>query len=547
MQYTRSLLAVLLVSIAFVPFATAQAPAKFTDPVKIDTGLIRGAVIGDDQEINVFKGVPFAAPPVGDLRWKPPVAPLAHEGVLDCVTFGKSAIQEGMAGLGGMAGFDLGSETSEDCLYLNIWAPENKPEQKRPVMVWIHGGAYVMGSGSQSMYDGQALAEQGVILVAINYRLGAFGFLSHPQLSKESDHGSSGNYGILDQIEALKWVQRNIEAFGGDPERVTIFGESAGGGSVFSLLVSPLANGLFQRAIAESGPLLVHKHLDESYAGMKSMETIGQEFFAKLGADNSAEGLAKMRSVAAADLLKVTPSMMETGASSMVGDIMQLSPIVDGWVIPDDPISILAAGKQNDVPVIVGANQDEGTLFTMLAGGMAKTDSEFEKYVQDNFGPYADRVLRQYVKDDALLPKDRQNYLMRDWMFLSAARSFVRGWETVDSDAFYYHFTRTPPTPMAGMLGAHHAAEIPYAFNNRLGFQSPPARDLELAEQMSQYWVQFAATGNPNGGGLPTWPAYKEATDQHLELGDETRVGEGLYRDDLDLMDEIISEWTDGP
>jgi para-nitrobenzyl esterase len=534
--------------IAFVSpvIAAAQDEQKPTAPVQIDIGSVRGLVIGEDDGLHVFKGVPFAAPPIGDLRWRPPVRTKKHAGILDCFTFGGAAIQEPLGSLGVMPGFELGAEQSEDCLYLNIWTPADAKGKSLPVMVWIHGGAYVIGSGSQSMYDGEALAEQGVILVTINYRLGAFGFLAHPELSRESEFGSSGNYGLLDQIEALKWVQRNISGFGGDPERVTIFGESAGGGSVFTLLVSPLADGLFHRAIAESGPILVHKHLDESYAGMNSMETVGQEFFAKHGADDSPKGLAAMRAMPAKELQKAVPSMLESGTRPMLGDMMELAPIVDGWVIPDNPIDILNSGKQSDVPVIIGANQDEGTLFTMLAGGMVSTEDAFRKYVQTNFGVYADRILAQYVSDDNLHPKDRQNYLMRDWMFLAAARTFARGWENVQSEAFYYHFTRTPATPMAKMLGAHHAAEVSYVFNNLVGVKSPPVRDSELAKQMSRYWVQFAATGNPNGGGLPLWPEYKKASDKHLEFGNTTQVGQGLESDNIDLLDDIISDWTGG-
>ena len=526
--------------------AVAQGESKPTDSVQIENGSVRGLIIDDNKRIHVFKGIPFATPPIGDLRWKPPVPPKAHEGILDCFTFGAAAIQESLGAMGAMPGFELGAEQSEDCLYLNIWTPADAKGKSLPVMVWIHGGAYVIGSGSQSMYDGKALAEQGVVLVTINYRLGAFGFLAHPQLSRESDYGSSGNYGLLDQIEALKWVQRNISEFGGDPERVTIFGESAGGGSVFALLVSPLANGLFHRAIAESGPILVHKHLDESYAGMNSMETVGQQFFTKLGADDSPEGLAAMRAMSTEDIQKAMPTMLESGSRPVLGDIMEMAPIVDGWVIPDNTIYIVNSGKQNDVPVIVGANQDEGTLFTMLAGGMVSTDDAFKKYVQSNFGVYADQILAQYESGDKLQPRDRQNYLMRDWMFLAAARTIARGWENVSSEAFYYHFTRTPPTPMAKMLGAHHAAEISYVFNNLIGVESPPERDLDLANQMSQYWVQFAATGNPNGVDLPHWPAYEKASDKHLEFGDTTEVGNGLESDNLDLIDGIISDWTGG-
>ena len=355
-----------------VGLATCVAQAQ-TQPVKhvvtpqirIDTGVLRGLIVGPRNDICVYKGIPFAAPPVGDLRWKPPQPPHAWQGVRDCLEFGPACPQPSIAPLVLMPEMVTNAPLSEDCLYVNIWAPTGRANQKLPVLYWIHGGGFVIGAASQPMYDGEELARLGCVVVSVNYRMGPFGFLAHPALSAESPDHVSGNYGLLDQIEGLRWVRRNIAAFGGDPDRVTIFGESAGGISVDCLMVMPAAKGLFHGAIAQSATALTLPRLREPVDGEQSSEQSGLKAMAACGLDASAD-VAKMRRLDAATLVRAVPIALAIASPiKLQPPFISCGPVVDGIWIPDQPPAIFAAGREHPVPMIVGNTRNEMSLFLL--------------------------------------------------------------------------------------------------------------------------------------------------------------------------------------
>ena len=468
----------------------ANADVVRADVVKVESGQLSGTA-GNSSEIRVFKGIPYAAPPIGDLRWRAPKSPAAWQSVRVADKFAATCMQTPYAE--GSPYHAAAEPVSEDCLYLNIWTGAKSEKDRRPVMVWIHGGALTRGSGSLPFYDGEELAKKGVVLVTINYRLGVFGFYAHPELTKESDRNSSGNYGILDQIAALEWVQKNIVAFGGDPKRVTIFGESAGSWSVNVLTATPLAKGLFQRAIGESGaffgPL---PKLEES-------ENRGLQIAKQYHADS----LAAMRAVPAADLMKAS------------GELAR--PTVDGWLLPQQIYAIYAAGKQNDVPMILGSNADEGTPFTPAA---VKSET-FKSLAKTRFGDQADAYLKIYPAGSDEDAHASSAAAMRDQTFGWEMRTWARlETKTGKSKVFMYYFTRVPPGPFGAKLGAYHASEIAYVFHN---VKSSQDADHRLTDAMSSYWVSLAAWGDPNKKNptLPKWPPYQIKSDLAMGFGGE--------------------------
>jgi para-nitrobenzyl esterase len=384
-------------------------------------------------------------------------------------------------------------------------------------MVWIHGGALTRGSGSTPTYDGEELAGKGVVLVTINYRLGVFGFLAHPELTRESNRKSSGNYGFLDQMAALEWVRRNISAFGGDPGRVTIFGESAGSWSVNLLVATPLAKGLFARAIGESG------------ANFGLMQTLAQaeKNGARFAASIGGGSIETLRAKGPEELLKAT-------------DGFAFPSNVDGWVLPAEVYAIFAEGKQNDVPLIAGSNADEGTaLSPWPASGSA---AAFTENMRQRFGALAGRFFELYpaATDEEARIAHYASY--RDFVFGWQMRTWARlAVRSGKSKAYLYYFSRTPPGPNSSTLGAYHAAEISYVFHN-LGLSTRPYqdRDRKLSDLMSSYWVNFAARGDPNGGDLPKWPEYRPESDTLLEFGDGAAPRKGLHRQALDLFDDYF-------
>jgi len=499
------------------------------DPIRIASGQIAGFSPPDDPGLKVYKGIPYAAPPVGDLRWKPPQPVKPWTGVRQATEPCDWCPQPPSAAFQMKTG-----PQSEDCLGLNVYTRAKDTGERLPVMVWIHGGGFTTGSGMQLFYSGLNLTRKGVVLVAINYRLGPLGFLAHPDLSKESGRGLSGNYGFLDQIEALKWVQKNIADFGGNPNNVTIFGESAGSAAVSRLLVSPLAQGLFHRAIAESGgPFGQNRLLREGHQGWASAEALGRTVAEKLSCISEQDALRCLRSKSPAEIQQAARP-----ASGLFGPGNKFGPIVDGWALPDDPGRLWLNKKITPVPLLVGSNADEGTIFM----GEIKVDSleAYQRWVETIGGDRAADLLKLFpAKSDADV-RQALNKLIAVSSFIAPARIMAHMDAEVQPKVFLYHFTRVPPLPRLQTLGAFHAAEIFYVFGilgPELGASEP---DRVLSDRMLSYWTNFARTGDPNGPGLPSWPAYTPANDTHLELGAEVKPGQGLYREACDFFEARV-------
>ncbi len=510
------------------------------EPVKIDTGLVQGVAASETGDVIVFRGIPYAAPPLGDLRWRPPQPAKAWEGVRECSKFGTAAPQIVSPLLNSFPGMSLGSTTNEDCLYLNVWTPAHRPADKLPVMVWVHGGGYLFGADSQPLYEGTNLSRRGVVVVGMNYRLGALGFLAHPALSAESEHGVSGNYGLLDQIEALRWVQKNIAAFGGDPERVTVFGESAGGNAVYSLLLTPLAKGLFQRAIPESGGTLNFANLKKSAYGRESAEAQGVAFAKKCGVEDGPGQLAAMRALPVDVLLKSVPGLESTRSLGFRNTGMRLAPIADGYLIPDDPMTMFEQGKVNAVPLIVGANGNEGSMFTLVSKLPADANA-FGALLDHDFGPKFGATFKELYSPAQA--KKSMTELMGDFSFVDSARFVARNYEHAHAPAYLYNFSHVASGALGKMLGAHHGSEIAFVFDNlQLGKEQSPA-DLKIRDAMIGYWLQFAATGNPNRDGLPEWPAYNATDDRCLLVTDQIETSQHFRKAKLDAIDAVMETW----
>jgi para-nitrobenzyl esterase len=409
-----------------------------------------------------------------------------------------------------------------------VWTA-TKAGEKRPVMVWIHGGALTRGSGATRAYDGTTLAKKGVVLVTINYRLGPLGYLAHPELTAESPHRSSGNYGALDQIAALKWVRKNIAAFGGDPRRVTIFGESAGSWSVNVLVASPLAGGLFHRAIGQSGGTFgPMTYLKEDRDGRRSAEKVGEAFAKAAGADS----IKALRDLPAEKIVEIFNNNPE-------GRNFRTQPNVDGWALPDEIRNIFTKGKQNDVPVIVGSNANEMTTLTAPAI-VPKKMEDFRKRVETQYGA----MIKEF---DAVYPVNSEAGIadailgsLRDSTFTLPMRTWARMTATGRSKAYLYFFTHVPPNPNSKYLGAYHAGEIVYVFNN-LNRQNTQLQDADykLAEMMSNYWINFATTGDPNGRGLPKWAPYNRETEAYLDFGGAVQIRNHLLKAQLDFIEQF--------
>jgi para-nitrobenzyl esterase len=500
---------------------------SLSQPV-VEGGAIRGS---RSAGIWSYLGIPYAAPPVGDLRWKPPQPVRPWKNVRSCVAYGPSCPQE--------QGIELGplrvGKTSEDCLYLNVWTPADTPRDRLPVMVWIHGGSFTSGSGSMPIYAGDELARVGkVVVVTINYRLGPFGFLAHPALSRESPGGVSGNYGLLDQIAALRWVQKNITAFGGDPTRVTVFGESAGAISILDLMASPLAGGLFQRAIVESGIMEDGGKGIRTSWSLPQAELAGEAFTSRLGL-RGPDVLAAMRHLSTQQVLAAA----STSTDFLVDGGLPYKPVVDGYVLPASPTRSFAAGKQMDVPLLIGSNADEGNLFvsSMKKLGVA----QYHAYLQSAFGRWAPSVEALYPVKAAAQVLPALSRIVTEMGFAATARFAAASMQAArDAPAYLYEFTRVPSVSLPGLpKGAFHGLEIPYVFGKVSSFGVTDPVDLRLSRQIMTMWTTFAATGQPNPVGSRLWPAYRRASDQHLELGTTVRVQSHLYRRACDLADAI--------
>jgi para-nitrobenzyl esterase len=422
-------------------------------------------------------------------------------------------------------------ETNEDCLYLNIWAPARSDRAHLPVMVWIHGGGYANGSASMPLYWGDRLAQKDVIVVTFGYRLGPFGFLALPELSRESAHSASGNYGLLDQVALLAWVKRNIGAFGGDPQNVTIFGQSAGSNSVSLLMASPLAKGLFHRAIGQSGGLFEPFQLAPSYQ-LANSERQGEAYMASLGA----KSLMELRALAAPQLLK--------GKAAAISH-----PTLDAYFLPRSPYEIFAEGKQNDVPILIGSNAAEAR--SLVHDLDAVTAATYQAEIAKHWGTLPPRLFEQYPHaTDAEARQARLDFerdLRFGWDMWAWARLEAK---TGKQPVFYYHFAQDPPFPAVTAYhgwGASHFAELWYMFDH-LGQEAWPwsAADRKLADDMASYWVNFARTGNPNGAGLPAWPDFRDAQ-RVLYLDDPISVGPVANETSLAGFDAVYDQVRGAP
>jgi len=499
-----------------VAFAAAPLGATITQPVKTVGGLISG-VAGKDPLVMVFKGIPFAAPPMGDRRWKAPVPPAAWEGIRKADAFGPSCIQSIVQERKPWTHeFMTHGEISEDCLSLNVWTAAKSASERRPVYVYIYGGGFSEGSGAVPVYDGEGLARKGIVVVTFNYRLGVLGFLAHPELTKESPNQASGNYGLLDQIAALRWVRDNIEGFGGDPACVTIGGQSAGGMSVHSLIASPLAKGLFHRAVVESGGSSIGgAGISLGGRSLADAEADGQKFAESKGV----KSLAELRAMT---WQKLTEPGQGAAAVGGTGGMLMLrfSPIVDGYCLPASAQQVVAQGKQNDVPVLTG--QNAGELGGLAGPQQPATAESFVEQARQRYGDMADEFLKLYPAAGDAAAAIAQAQSSRDQSIVSMYLWARERAKTSKTMAFIYLWDHALPGPDAGRFGAFHTGEIPYVLNT-LSMSDRPFtdEDRKIADMMSSYWVNFITTGNPNGIGLKLWPPAGEKPEV-MEVGDKT-------------------------
>jgi carboxylesterase type B len=485
--------------------------------VRTEAGLLRGEASADG--IRIFKGVPFAAPPIGEARWRPPALPLPWSGVRDATEFGPDCPQPAPPGA---ASGSRAPRQSEDCLHLNIWAPPAANGEHLPVMAWLFGGGYLMGSASDAMCDGETYARRGVVLVTVNYRVGVFGFLAHPALTAESPHRSSSNYALLDQLAALRWIRDNIGNFGGDPKRVTLFGVSAGSASISLLMVSPLAKGLFQQAILESPGAF------RPLASLAEAEAYG----VKLGDD-----LGQLRRMSAAEVLAKTPLFVPKMRALTAPRVLR--PIRDGWIVPRDERDAFALGRFLPMPTIVGATRDEGSSF--VAAWPIATVVQYRALVAEGFGEDAEEAWRLYPVAHESEVRRRLGELFADTQFNFGVQALARTMARSGNGTWRYLFLKR----RAGQeSGPHHGDDTPFLFGHlplasRKG-GSFDAADEALAETMMAAWARFAKTGDPNGEGL-RWPSCDADGDRYLEFGDAVRPASGWRAEQMAFLDRFFA------
>ncbi|RYY14131.1 MAG: carboxylesterase family protein [Chitinophagaceae bacterium] len=505
----KSFFLLTLVGALSIPMLHGQVNKTAAPGINVNTSYGQLEGVKEASGIYAFKGIPFAAPPVGELRWKEPQPLKKWDGVRPALAFGARAMQKPIFG-------DMGFRSdveSEDCLYLNVWTPAKSPKEKLPVLVYFYGGGFMAGDGSESRYDGEQMAKKGIVALTVNYRLGVFGFFTHPELTKESPHNASGNYGLLDQQAALAWVRDNIAAFGGDPKRVTIAGESAGSIAVSALMASPLSKDLIAGAIGESGSIMGTL----TPVTLPEAEKVGLQFATGVGANS----LAALRAMPASQLLDAT---VKPGAP-------RFPIVIDGYFLPKQPVAIFASGEQAKVPLLVGWNSEEMS-YRMLLGADIPTPENYRKAVEKAYGQKTEEVLKLY-------PATTQEEVVQSATDLAGDRFIgFSTWKWSDVQAktgtkpvYRYYFTRPRPAMNASMgnatpglaggvvtnsdapkpppaRGAVHSAEIEYAMGNLAGNKvyAWTADDHKVSKLMLEYFANFVKTGNPNGKGLPKWP-----------------------------------------
>jgi para-nitrobenzyl esterase len=532
--YLRYLIPVLALCLA-VP-AAAQVPVVVEGPA----GSVRGSV---EDGVRVFKGIPYALPPVGERRWRPPAALPRWQNVRDASAFGHACLQPPPQPTG-LYTSSASPTFSEDCLTLNIWAPagarsarspasQRAPHAGMPVMVWIHGGALVGGTSAEPLYDGARLARQGIVVVSINYRLGLLGFLAHPALSAESPRRLSGNYGLLDQVQALRWVRDNIAAFGGDPRRVTIAGESAGGLSVIALLASPQARGLFSRAIVQSGYMPSYRALHEETLGLPSAEAAGAALATTAGATDAA-------ALRAADLSALFRAGLATG--------WQPEPVIDGVLLNRQFAETFARGEQAHVPVLAGYNEGEIRSLLFLAPRAPDSQAAYVADVRRRFGARAPPFLAIYPGAD---PRADAMDSIRDGLYGWAAQYLVQQQAAAGQPAYLYYFRHSTPAERARDLAAFHASELPYIFGQvgadaALGpnWPRPPLTRTEsrLSDAMMGYWASFVRSGIPRASGEAPWPRYTARTRSYLDIDDRPVARHGLHPAAFAWADALVAD-----
>jgi para-nitrobenzyl esterase len=509
---------ILAIAITAMPWMSSSANTT----AKVEQGVLKGT---QEEGLTVYRGIPFAAPPVGELRWRAPQPATKWDGVRAADKFAPQCEQS-------VGPSEKPPAMSEDCLYLNVWTPAKSSSARVPVLVWIYGGGFNAGATSVPTYSGEVLARKGVVLVSISYRVGALGFLAHPELSAESPEHVSGNYGLLDMIAAFQWIRTNIGAFGGDPSKVTIFGESAGGIAVSMLCASPLAKGLFNGAISESGG---------SFGPPRPAGQPGENMRPLAGAERSGTEFARTAGATSiTDLRKIPPEKLLAATRGLAW------PIIDGWVIPSDQYTLYAAKKFNDTPILVGYNSDEGASFSR-----DHTPREYIDGVHRRYGSFADSLLKSYPVGETNVPKTARD-LSRDAAF---------GWHTWvwarlqsqlgNSKVFYYYFDQhpdyPPDSPQAGH-GAPHGREVPYVFGhlNELHNEQPTTADHVISDAMVTYWTNFAKYGDPNGKGVPRWPAFSDHTPDLMYFSGTPHIGPVPNNEGLKSLDAYFA-WRRSP
>jgi para-nitrobenzyl esterase len=485
--------------------------------LRIESGTIQGT---EANGLTIYKGIPYAAAPLRKLRWQEPQPVRSWKGVRKATAFAPACMQTGVS----MPG-EKPPAVSEDCLYLNVWGPTSRADKRLPVIVWIHGGGYTNGSAAMPLYWGDRLAQKDVIVVTIAYRLGPLGFLAHPELTAESKHRSSGNYGLMDQIAALKWVQRNIAAFGGDPKRVTVAGQSSGSISVSILMASPLAKGLFQRAIGESGGLFEPLQLAPKFL-LANAEKDGEKFATSLGAKSIKE-------------LRALPASRLTSNESGI-----THPVIEPYLLPQSPYDVFVAGQQNDVPLLLGSNAAEARAMIDVSGVTAST---FESGITQSFGPLPPALMAAYphtTDEEARTARlDFERDLRFGWDMWAWARLQSK---TGHSAVYYYSFQQKAPFPKDSVYagwGASHFADLWYVFDHLDQYPwAWTSADRNLAAEISAYWSNFAKSGDPSGAGVPQWPAFEKTQGKVQVLSDPITTDGVLGVEQLRVFDSVYSQ-----